>query len=116
MESPTASRAALLSIVVPAFNEAESLPLLIDEVRAAAPALAGVADAFELVIVDDGSTDRTAEVARGRGARVVRLPENRGLANAFRLGLDEAVRLGADAIVNTDGDHQYRGADVPRYW
>jgi glycosyltransferase involved in cell wall biosynthesis len=68
----------------------------------------------EVLVVDDGSTDGTAAVARARRARVVRLPAHRGLAAAFRAGLDAALATGADVIVNTDADHQYRGSDVAR--
>src|SRR5205085_2181135 len=71
-------------------------------------------DEVELLVVDDGSSDRTAQVARAHGVdHVVRLASNRGLAAAFQAGLDAALKLGADVIVNTDADSQYRGADVP---
>jgi glycosyltransferase involved in cell wall biosynthesis len=67
----------------------------------------------EVLVIDDGSRDRTAEVAREAGAdHVVRHTANLGLARAFRTGLDAALRLGADVIVNTDADGQYRGEDL----
>ena len=66
-------------------------------------------------MVDDGSTDRTVEVARENGVHhVVRLTNNKGLAAAFQAGLDASLKLGADVIVNTDADNQYRGADVAK--
>jgi glycosyltransferase involved in cell wall biosynthesis len=72
-------------------------------------------DSIETLVVDDGSTDGTADTARALGANhVIRLPQHRGLAAAFARGLQAALELGADIIVNTDGDHQYRGEDVPR--
>ncbi|HEY5959294.1 MAG TPA: glycosyltransferase family 2 protein, partial [Polyangiaceae bacterium] len=67
------------------------------------------------VVIDDGSTDATVEVARRHGAhRILRLSQHRGLADAFCAGIDVALRLGADIIVNTDGDHQYPGTEIPR--
>ena len=71
-------------------------------------------DEVEILVIDDGSTDRTSEVARKNGAdRVVRLPAHRGLAAAFSVGLEEALRMGADVIVNFDADLQYDPADIP---
>ncbi|HTM79051.1 MAG TPA: glycosyltransferase family 2 protein [Devosia sp.] len=72
-------------------------------------------DTVEWLVIDDGSADRTSEVARELGVdHVVRVPQNRGLANAFLTGLDSALRSGADVIVNTDADNQYCGADIPK--
>ena len=66
-------------------------------------------------MIDDGSTDRTVEVAREHGVdHIVRLTNNKGLAAAFQAGLDACLKLGADVIVNTDADNQYRGADVAK--
>ena len=66
-------------------------------------------------MIDDGSTDRTVEVAREYGVEhIVRLTNNKGLAAAFQAGLDACLKLGADVIVNTDADNQYRGADIPK--
>ena len=67
------------------------------------------------LVVDDGSSDETAEVAKACGAdAVVKLTQNKGLAVAFQVGLDASLRLGADVIVNTDADNQYSAADIPR--
>jgi glycosyltransferase involved in cell wall biosynthesis len=99
-----------LVIQIPALNEEATLPLAI----AALPRrVAGFSDVAVLV-VDDGSTDRTAEVARLAGAdRVVRFATHRGLAAAFRVGLEEALSMGADVVVNFDADLQYDPLDIP---
>jgi glycosyltransferase involved in cell wall biosynthesis len=100
-----------LIIQIPCLNEEATLPQTI----AALPrAIEGV-DEVELLVIDDGSTDRTVEVARECGVEhIVRLTNNRGLAAAFQAGLDACLKLGADVVVNTDADNQYSGADVPK--
>lgn len=98
-------------IQIPCWNEEETLP---QTVRDLPHELPGV-DAVEFLVIDDGSTDQTYEVARSLGIHhIVRLPRNQGLARAFLAGLETAVRLGADIIVNTDADNQYRGGDIAR--
>ena len=72
-------------------------------------------DEVEWLVIDDGSTDRTVEVARASGVdHIVRLTNNKGLAAAFQAGIDASLKLGADVIVNTDADHQYQAGDIPR--
>lgn len=100
-----------LIIQIPCFNEQDTLALVIADLPRALPGV----DQIELLVVDDGSSDRTAEVARQLGVHhVVRLRRNRGLARAFRTGLEVALAAGADIIVNTDADNQYLGEDVAR--
>jgi glycosyltransferase involved in cell wall biosynthesis len=100
-----------LVVQIPCFNEADSLPQVLADV----PRVIEGVDEIVILIIDDGSTDGTAEVARALGVEhIVRQPRNRGLAHAFRAGLDAALAAGADIIVNTDGDNQYAGADIPR--
>jgi glycosyltransferase involved in cell wall biosynthesis len=100
-----------LIIQIPCLNEAETLPQTLRDLPTSVPGV----DAIEILVVDDGSADRTMEVARAHGVHhVIRLRRNKGLAAAFREGIDACVRLGADYIVNTDADNQYVGADIPR--
>jgi glycosyltransferase involved in cell wall biosynthesis len=100
-----------LIIQIPCFNEEGMLA----ETLAALPRSIPGVDVIETLIIDDGSTDGTADVARRAGATyLLRLPVHAGLARAFSAGLDAALKLGADVIVNTDADHQYPGADIPR--
>src|SRR5438128_7571117 len=98
-----------LIIQIPCFDEEEQLPgTLADLPRQ----LTGV-DEVEWLVIDDGSTDRTVEVARANGVgHIVRLTNNKGLAAAFQAGLDASLKLGADIIVNTDADNQYYGGDI----
>ncbi|HEV7732189.1 MAG TPA: glycosyltransferase family 2 protein [Candidatus Binatia bacterium] len=100
-----------LIIQIPCFNEESTLA----ETLAALPrSLPGI-DVIETLVIDDGSTDATSEVAKQAGATyLLRFPVNSGLARAFSAGLDTALKLGADIIVNTDADHQYPGSEIGR--
>lgn len=98
-----------LIIQIPCYNEEAALPATL----AALPRRVAGIDTVEWLVVDDGSEDATAVVARAHGAdHVVRLPSHRGLARAFVAGLEACLRAGADVIVNTDADNQYRADDV----
>jgi glycosyltransferase involved in cell wall biosynthesis len=98
-----------LIIQIPCLNEEESLPVTLRDL----PRKVAGFDAVEWLIVDDGSTDRTIDVAREHGVdHIVRLTNNKGLASGFQAGLDACLKLGADVIVNTDADNQYDGRDV----
>jgi len=100
-----------LVIQIPCYNEEHALPVALAELPREVPGF----DAVEWLIIDDGSRDRTIEVARECGVdHVVHLPQNQGLAKAFMAGLDACIRAGADVIVNTDADNQYCAADIPK--
>jgi glycosyltransferase involved in cell wall biosynthesis len=100
-----------LIIQIPCFNEEAQLPVTLSHLPRQVPGF----DAVEWLIIDDGSTDGTIEVARSQGVdHVVRLTNHKGLAAAFQAGLDAGLKLGADVIVNTDADNQYEGQDIPK--
>src|ERR1700749_4255795 len=100
-----------LIIQIPCLDEEATLPATIADLP---EAIDGI-DEIELLVIDDGSTDRTVEVAREHGVEhIVRLTNNKGLAAAFQAGLDAGLKLGADVIVNTDADNQYSGSDIPK--
>jgi len=100
-----------LIVQIPCLNEEKTIALTIRDIPRK---IAGV-DQVEVLIIDDGSTDRTVEEARKAGTdHVISFTERKGLARAFMAGIDGALARGADIIVNTDADNQYRGADIPR--
>jgi glycosyltransferase involved in cell wall biosynthesis len=103
------TRRMKLIIQIPCFNEELYLPATLADLPRAVPGF----DVVEWLVVDDGSTDRTIDVARAGGVdHIVRLTNNKGLAAGFQAGLDACLKLGADVIVNTDADNQYQGADI----
>jgi glycosyltransferase involved in cell wall biosynthesis len=100
-----------LIIQIPCFNEEETLPGTLADLPRSMPGI----DVVEWLVIDDGSSDRTIEVARANGVdHIVRFTANKGLAAGFQAGLDAALKLGADVIVNTDADNQYMGSDIPK--
>jgi glycosyltransferase involved in cell wall biosynthesis len=99
-----------LIIQIPCYNEEQSLPVVLRQLPRQVPGF----DQVEWLVVDDGSRDGTARVARELGVdHLVRFNKNQGLARAFMAGLDAALAHGADVIVNTDADNQYRAEDIP---
>jgi glycosyltransferase involved in cell wall biosynthesis len=103
-------RPVKLVIQIPCFNEEETLPATLADLPRSVPGV----DVVEWLVIDDGSTDRTVEVARAHGVdHVVSHRGNRGLAAAFLTGLDAALAAGADVVVNTDADNQYDATCIP---
>ena len=99
-----------LIIQIPCLNEEAQLPATLGDLPREVPGF----DTVEWLIIDDGSTDATVEVAKAHGVdHIVSLTNNKGLAFAFQAGLDASLKLGADVIVNTDADNQYSADDIP---
>jgi len=100
-----------LIVQIPCYNEEHTLPATFNDIP---KTIKGV-DKVEIMIIDDGSKDKTIEVAKQLGVdHIVINKNNRGLARTFRKGIDECLKRGADIIVNTDGDNQYAGWDIPK--
>jgi glycosyltransferase involved in cell wall biosynthesis len=100
-----------LIIQIPCLNEAATLPATLADLPRAVPGI----DVVETMVIDDGSRDETADVARRCGVdHVVQFRRNKGLAAAFMAGIDAALKAGADFIINTDADNQYAGRDIPK--
>ena len=100
-----------LIIQIPCFDEALQLPGTLADLPREVEGMESV----EWLVIDDGSSDDTVEVARAHGVdHIVRLTNNKGLAAAFQAGLDACLKLGADVVVNTDADNQYYGGDIPK--
>ena len=99
-----------LSIVIPAFNEEAIISTVLQEVFALD--LEGFEK--EVIVIDDGSTDRTAEIARSKGSRVIQHLVNRGLGGALGTGIEAALKGGADVIVTCDADGQHSSSDIKK--
>jgi len=100
-----------LIVQIPCLDEEKTLPLVLKDI----PRVIEGIDRVEILVIDDGSKDRTSEVAKENGVdHIVRFNKNQGLARAFMAGIDACLQLGADIIVNTDGDNQYDGRDIPK--
>jgi glycosyltransferase involved in cell wall biosynthesis len=100
-----------LVVQIPCLNEEQTLPLVLESIPKHIPGI----DSIDVLVIDDGSDDKTVEVARSYGVKhFVHHPRRQGLARSFHDGILKALEMGADVIVNTDGDNQYPQADIPQ--
>ncbi|MFQ5444696.1 MAG: glycosyltransferase family 2 protein [Nitrospinales bacterium] len=100
-----------LIIQIPCLDEEETLPITLKDL----PKEINGIDSIEILVIDDGSKDKTVEVAREHNVgHILQLTNNKGLAKAFSYGINHSLKLGADIIVNTDADNQYCGGDIPK--
>lgn len=99
-----------LVVTIPAQNEEKTIG---DVIRAVPNSIAGIEE-IEVIVMDDGSTDRTAQFARDAGALVIPIHGRPGLGKIFKIGIDRATRRGADVICNIDGDGQFNSGDIPK--
>ncbi|MBW4655395.1 MAG: glycosyltransferase family 2 protein [Kaiparowitsia implicata GSE-PSE-MK54-09C] len=100
-----------LIIQIPCYNEEKTLGITLSELPRQVPGI----DVVEWLVIDDGSGDRTLDIAKSYGVdHILRFPTNQGLARGFMAGIEEALSAGADIIVNTDADNQYCAADIPK--
>ena len=100
-----------LIVQIPCLNEEKTIGATIRDIPRHIPDI----DKVEILVIDDGSSDKTAQIAKESGAEhIIRLSKTKGLGPAFAAGIETALKLGADIIANTDGDNQYRGEDIPK--
>jgi len=99
-----------LIVMIPAFNEELSLPWVISAI----PKKIEGFDKIETIVINDGSTDKTAKIAKKSGAHVISHDSNKGLGAAFQTGINTALAKGADVIINIDGDMQFNPTDIPK--
>ena len=99
-----------LIIQIPCFNEGANLLETLNDL----PKTLNGIEEIGVLVINDGSTDDSVKIAKEWGANVLDIKQNRGLANAFRCGIQEALNLGADIIVNTDADNQYKASDIEK--
>src|SRR5215207_1917890 len=105
------ARVKKLIIQIPCYNEEGTLAVALNALPRQVPGI----DVVEWLIINDGSSDRTIEVAKANGVdHVVDLGSHQGLARGFMAGLDACLRAGADVIINTDADNQYQADDIPK--
>lgn len=98
----------MISVVIPAFNEEDAIGATVEKVR---EVLSGAGETeFEVIVVDDGSSDRTGEIAASHGARVITKLQNLGYGNSLKLGIHSAKY---DTIIITDADGTYPIDQMP---
>jgi len=99
-----------LVIQIPAYNEEATIANVLESLPKQVPGI----DKIVTLVIDDGSRDKTFEIAKKYCDEIIRLPLNKGLSNAFMIGINRAIELNADILVNIDADNQYRACDIEK--
>ncbi len=98
-------------ITIPAYNEEKTIGKVLDEIK---QVMSKTKYNYNLLVIDDGSTDKTSDMAKKHGAITYSNKENLGLIKTFKIEMEKCLDLKADIIVHTDADGQYLAEDIPK--